>query len=224
MLRIRHFALSLPLVVFSSVLSHGADSPAIALLKEMDLTKSGHFFVIKAEQPVLEKWEKTRAVLAHNIATDERKKEAELAARQLAQLEQRRVELQEKLNELNQQINEQGFQQSNNRAYGFGQGAYLSQLIAQRNMIRMNLTEIGFTQKAAKTEAGADQKTLEAESKKSLEAAKAALTELRELVDAAMKQYAALNSDSSVRTALLRWRKTNWAASSLALQPSSSPR
>ena len=97
--------------------------------------------------------------------------------------------MQEKLNELNQQINEQGFQQGNNRPGGFGQGAYVSQLISQRNMIRMNLDEIVSTQKSVKADAETDPKTLEAESKKSLEAAKAVLTEFRESVDAVTKQY-----------------------------------
>lgn len=202
MLRIRHIALSLPLVVFTSALSLGADSPAITLLKGKDLTRSGHFFVITAEKPIMEKWEGARPVLADYLATAERKNETELAARQLAQLEERRVDLQERLNWLNQQINEQGFQQSNNRANGFGQRGYLSQLIAQRDMIRMNLAEIGMTQTAAKSEAGTDQKTLEAESKQRLEAAKAVLKELRESVDAAMKQYDTLDSDSSVKSAL----------------------
>ena len=87
----------------------------------------------------------------------------------------RRVELQERLNELNQQINEQGFQQANNRPGGFGQGAYVSQLISQRDAIRMNLAEIVMTQKSIKDEAGPEKKELEAASKKSLEAATAAL-------------------------------------------------
>ncbi len=47
-------------------------------------------------------------------------------------------------------------------------------------------------------------KTLEAESQKSLKAAKAALTEFRESVDAVTIQYDQLSSDATVRFALHR--------------------
>ncbi len=201
MLRIRHFIMALPIVVFSPVLALGADSPAIGALKEKGLTRSGRLFVIEAEKPVLEKWKEARGVLADYLATAERKNEADLAARESEQLEAQRTELQEKLNELNQQINEQGFQQVNGRPGGFGQGAYLSQLIAQRNLIRMNLAEIT-PQKSVGADAAPDRKTLEAESKRKLEAARAVLAEIRESADAVTKRYVDLSSDASVRSAL----------------------
>ncbi|MDR3623172.1 MAG: hypothetical protein P4L85_27715 [Paludisphaera borealis] len=228
MLRIRHFVLTLPLVVFPSAPSLGSDSPAIAGLKEKGLARSGRFFVIDAEKPVLEKWKETRAMLTDHLATADRMQVAELSARELAQLEERRVELQAKLDEMNQQINEQGIQQGGggaagfgqggNRQGGFGQGAFVSQLISQRNMIRMNLAEITSTQKAFKADAGTDKKTLDAQGKQSLEAAKAVLTDLRKSVDAVTKQYAELGSDASVKSALQTLEKDKLGA--LKLGPS----
>ena len=194
--------LALPLVVFSPVLSLGADSPAIKALKEKGLTRSGRFFLLDAEQPVLDKWKSTRAVMADYNAVAARRNEAELAARESAQLEGRRTELQEHLNDLDQKINVQGFQQGNNRPVGFGQGAYLSQLMAQRDMIRINLAEIASMQKSVKADRGTDAKTLDAESKKALEAAKAALAEFRGSVNAVTKRYDQLGSDAAVKSAL----------------------
>ena len=207
MLRIRHLILSLPFVVLAPVASLGADPRPMALLKEKGLSRSGRLFVLEAEDSVLEKWKATRAVLADYSRVAARMNEAEQAARELAQLEARRVELQERLNELNQQINEQGFQQANNRPGGFGQGAYVSQLISQRNVIRMNLAEIVMTQKSIKDEAGPEKKALEAASKKSLESATAALKDVRAAVNAVTKRYDELNADASVRKALLKLEK-----------------
>ncbi len=202
MLRLHHVVLCLPLIVFASAPSLRADSPAFAALKEKGLTRSGRVFVIEAEKPILEKSSKIRSALAELTAAAERRYEAELAAREYAQLEERRVELQQRLDQLNQQINEQGFQQNLNRTGGFGQGAYVSQLISQRNMLQMNLAEVVAAQQPVKAPSESDQKTLDAESKKSLEAAKAFLTEFRESVDAVTKRYDELNSDASVKSAL----------------------
>ena len=81
MLRLHHAVLSLPLIVFASAPSLRADSPAIAVLKEKGLTRSGRVFVIEAEKTVLEKSSKIRSALAELTAAAERKYEAELAAR-----------------------------------------------------------------------------------------------------------------------------------------------
>ncbi len=201
-IQVRHFVMVLPFVVLSSGVSLGADSRAIAVLKEKGLTRSGRFFVIEAEEPVLQKWQETRAVLASYTAAAGRKNEVDLSARELAQLEERRAELQEKLNDLNQQINEQGFQPGNNRPGGFGQGSYVSQLIAQRNMIRMSLSEINAMQKPSKDDVKLDQKALEAETKNSLETARAFLAEFRKAVDQATKEYDKLSTDTAVIEAL----------------------
>jgi hypothetical protein len=199
--------LSLMLVGFSAVPSPGAEPRALTVLKEKGLTRSGRLFVIEAEESVVEKWRGTRAVLADYTATAGRRGEAELAARESAQLEERRAALQERLNELNQAINEQGFQLGNNRPAGFGPGAYLPQLIAQRDMIRMNLAEIASAQRSIKANGGADQKALEEEGKKSLEAARTALVEFRQSVDAVEKRYGELNADASVKSALRAMEK-----------------
>ncbi len=65
----------------------------------------------------------------------------------------------------------------------------------------MNLAEIT-PQKSVGADAAPDRKTLEAESKRKLDAARAVLAEIRESVDAVTKRYDELNSDTSVRSAL----------------------
>ena len=129
------------------------------------------------------------------------------------------MELQQRLDQLNQQINEQGFQQNLNRTGGFGQGAYVSQLISQRNMLQMNLAEVVAAQKPVKALSESDKKTLDAESKKSLEAAKAFLTEFRESVDAVTKRYDELNSDASVKSALEELEKAKVGSFKLGPSP-----
>ena len=124
MLRLHHVVLSLPLIVSSSVQALSADPPAMIVLKEKGLTRSGRIFVIEAEDPVLEKSSMIRRVLAEFTATVQRQNEAELAARDTGQLEERRVVLQRNFDQLDQQINQQGFQQGNMRQGGFGQAAY----------------------------------------------------------------------------------------------------
>ena len=106
------------------------------------------------------------------------------------------------MNELNQQINEQGFQQGNMRAAGFGQGSILPQLTAQRNTVRMNLAQIVNMQKSLKQDPATDKKALEAESQKRLEAAKTALMDFRLSVDEVTKRYDQLSSESAVKSAL----------------------
>ena len=83
-----------------------------------------------------------------------------------------------------------------------GQAAYLSQLISQRNMIQTTLAQVAAIQKPLKALPETDKKTLGAEKKNSLEAAKAFLTELRASVDAVTKRYDELSSDASVKSAL----------------------
>jgi hypothetical protein len=207
MLRLYQLLVCLSLVALSPALFSGADSPAITSLKEKGLTRSGRFFVIEEEKTFLEKWKETRAAVAQYAATAERQKEADLAARELAQLEERRTALQARLDELNQQINVQGFQQTGSRPGGFGQGAYQTQLMSQRDMIRMYLTEVAATQQSFKKGAPTDRKALDAETQKNLDAAKAALTDLRASVNAVLKRYDELKSDGSVKSALLSLEK-----------------
>jgi hypothetical protein len=202
MIRIRHIVLMLPPAVFTPVASAAADTAAISALKEKGLTRSGRFFVIDGEKAVLDKWKATRAVVVEYTAVAGRKSEADLAAHDFAQLEQRRAGLQEDLNVLNQQIDEQAFTPSNNRPGGFAQATPLAELTSQRTMIRMNLAQITSMQKAAKADAGPDKETLDAESKKRLESAKAAVTELRESINGVIKQYNQLNADRAVNSAL----------------------
>ena len=144
MLRLHHAVLSLPLIVLATAPSLRADSPAIAALKEKGLTRSGRVFVIEAEKTVLEKSSKIRSALAELTAAAERKYEAELAAREYAQLEERRGGVAaEALDQLNQQINVQGFQQNINRTGGFGRGGIrlAVDLAAAAYMLQMNLAD-----------------------------------------------------------------------------------
>jgi prefoldin subunit 5 len=219
MLRLHHVVLFLPLIVFSSAHALSADPPAMNVLKETGLTRSGRIFVIEAEDPVIEKSSTIRSVQAEYTATLERKNETELATREFAQLEERRVELQQNLDQLNQQINQQGFQQGNIRQGGFGQAAYFNQLISQRNMIQMNLTQVVAAQRPVKPLSETDKKTLDEESKKSLVAAKAVLAEIRASVDAVTKRYDELNSDASVKSALLALEKAKVGSFKLGPSP-----
>jgi hypothetical protein len=219
MLRLCHLVLFLPLMVFSSAPSLGDESPAMTLLKEKGLARSGSVFVIEAERPVLEMSSKIRGVVAEYLATAERKNESELRAQDYAQLEEHRVELQQRLDQLNQQINEQGFQQAGARGGGSGQGTYLSQLISQRNMIQTTLTQVAAAQKPVKALPETDQKTVEAENKKSVEAAKAFLTEFRASVDAVTKRYDELKSDASVKSALQALEKAKVGSFKLGPSP-----
>ena len=61
----------------------------------------------------------------------------------------------------------------------------------------MNLAEIVLTQKSIKDEAGPEKKEVEATSKKSMEAATAALKDVRAAVYAVTKRYDELNTDAS---------------------------
>ena len=68
----------------------------------------------------------------------------------------------------------------------------------------MNLAQVVAAQKPVKPSPEPDKKTLEADSRKSQEAAKAVLTEIRASVDAVTKRYDELNSDATVKSALVR--------------------
>ena len=99
--------------------------------------------------------------------------EADQATRDLAQLEERRGELQQALDDMNQRLNMQSFQPSGGRGGGgFGGANYAQQMIAQRDMIRMNLAQVVSSQKELKGESGPDKKALEEETQKKLQAAK----------------------------------------------------
>jgi len=221
-IHLHRLALVFPIVVFPAIPALGADPPAAAALKEKGLSRSGRYFVVEGEKAVLDKWKETRASLNEHLATADRRQGEEQAASDSARLDERRAELQSRLDEMNQQINEQGFQQQaqggfgqaggglggpgGNRQGGFGQGGFgqssaLSQMIAQRNMIRMNLNEIASAQKALKSPSTADAKARQAEDVASRDAAKKSLAEFRKSVDEILKQYNELGSDASVKSA-----------------------
>lgn len=201
MSRIHHVAPALLLVVFTTPLARAADPPAVGALKKQGLTRSGRYFVIEAEESVVEQWKRARPVLAEYAAAASRREEAVQAGKDLAQLEERRGELQQALDDMNQRISMQPPQPMGNRAGGFGSNPYVGQMMAQRNMIQMNLSQVASAQKALKGEAGPDKKVLEEERQKKLEAAKAALAELRSSVDAVTKRYEELGADTSVKAA-----------------------
>jgi hypothetical protein len=219
MLPRRHLLFALPLIVFARSLSLADEPAGVDVLEKKGLTRSGRFFVIQAETTVLEKWKATRVILADHAATIRRKDEADFATRRRAGLDDRRAELQRNLDELNQRINEQGFQPGNGRLGGFGQGTYATQLIAQRDMLRMSLSEVNSAQQFLKAESSPDPKNLEAESQKSLEAARAALSGVRAAVNSALKEYDGLDADASVRAALLGLEKQKLGTFKLGPSP-----
>jgi hypothetical protein len=210
----RFAGLSLVLILLGSGRSPGADQSAISALKEKGLTKSGVVLVIEGEKTALAKMKDVRELLISAVAATTRKAEAEQAIAELARLKENRAELQEKLNELNQMINEQGFQQASNTPRPgnsppgqgnnvFAQAGYLQQLITQRNMLKSNLAEITSAQNAINAQLPAtDTKGLDGEAKGILDASKAALAELRPMIDDVQKRYTDLGSDSSVKAAI----------------------
>ncbi|MDG3004088.1 hypothetical protein [Paludisphaera mucosa] len=229
MLRFQHLVLSLSLVALASSPSQAADAPAVAALKEKGLTRSGRFFVIEAEQAALEKWKAARPVLAGHAANVERKSRADAAAEELAQLEASRVELQNTLSDLDQQVNPQGFQpggfgqggfeQGSFGQTGFGGQAYLAQVNTQRAWVRANLVEIASLQRAARSETPKDEKALEAEMQKSLEAVRTALAEFREAADAVVRRYDELDVDPAVKSAFQALEKAKLGGLKLGPTP-----
>jgi hypothetical protein len=210
----RFVGLSLFLMLLGSSRSLGAEQSTVSALKEKGITKSGVTLVIEAEKPVLTKVKEVRELLTNTIAATTRKAEAEQAITELARLKESRADLQEKLNELNQLINEQGFQQANNAPRPgngppgqgnntFAQAGYLQQLIAQRNMLKSNLVEITSAQNAINAHLPAtDTKAMDGEVKANLEASKATVAEMRPMIDEVLKRYTDLASDPSVKAAI----------------------
>src|SRR4051812_24584075 len=107
--QVRSAGFLLAFVVLGSGGTRGADSPpaSVAALKQKGLTKSGLTFVLEAEKPVLAGMKEVRALVADHARAAEKQAMAEQVATRLAQVEERRAELQDNLNDLNQQINEQ---------------------------------------------------------------------------------------------------------------------
>jgi exonuclease VII large subunit len=194
--------------------SRGADSAAEAVLKEKGLTKSGRAYVIEAEEPVLAKMKEVRAAFADYATTADRQAKAEHVATQAAQLEDRRAQLQEELDAVNERIASQGTPQNNNFARPGGtnpqQGGITSPLISQRDQIKYVLAEITRDQRTLKSEAPQGKKaSLDEAVKTKGDAFKTALAELRPQVDAVMKTYAELGADESVQKALVDVRKAS---------------
>src|SRR4051812_28371227 len=104
--------LALLFIAVGAMGTRGADSPAASLLKDKGLTRSGVTFVIEGEKPVLAKVKELKALFAGYAAAAEQEAAVKMAATRLAQMEERRVELQDQINQLNQQINEQGYTQT----------------------------------------------------------------------------------------------------------------
>jgi prefoldin subunit 5 len=224
-MRLHHsFGLPLLLIVLGSGWTRGADSPSVSALKEKGLTRSGITFVIEAEKPVLAKMKEARAVFAGYAAVAERQAVAEQVATRLTQLEQRRVELQNNLNDLNQQINEQGYAQANNSPgpgmRNLAQSGLVSQMIAQRNLIRNTMAEVSLEQNTLNADApqSKDRTAPDEDVKKKAEACKASLAELRPRVDEVTKKYADLGADVSVKAAISSLEKETKA--NLKLGPS----
>jgi hypothetical protein len=217
-MRLNHpVGLPLLFVVIGSGWTRGADSPAVSTLKEKGLTRSGITLVIEAEKPVLAKIKEARAAFAAYAVAGQ-------VATRLTQLEERRVALEGNLNDLNQQINEQGYAQAGNSPgpgiNNLAQSGILSQMIAQRNLIKNTLAEANLEEKTFKAEApqGKDHTALDEDAKKKAEECKAAVAGLRPMVDEVTKKYADLGADGSVKAAIGELEKATKA--NLKLGPS----
>ena len=98
--------LSLLFIVLGSLSAQADDSPSLSTLNEKGLIKSGLIFVIEAEKPVLAKMKEVRTITDSYAKLAERQAVVEQIALHLTQLEERRIEFQDNLNDLNQRINE----------------------------------------------------------------------------------------------------------------------
>ena len=127
-------------------------------------------------------------------------------------MEQTRVELKTHLDDLNQRIIEQAASQAGGGGGGGGRGGpggggganATSPLILRRDQIKNTPAEVTVGQKTIKAEAPAvrDKAALDESVKQEGEAFKAALAEIRPMVDDVSKKYADLAADASVKKAL----------------------
>lgn len=215
----RPIELALILLAIMPGWSRGADSPPVTALKDMGLTKSGHVFVIEAEKPVLEKMKDVRAVANGYADAADRQAAAEQLIYQIAQREERCAELQANVNEMNQRINQQSFLQQQQNTNGMGRNraqqqqmaAAMSQLTTQRGQIQAGLNEVAQEQRTLKASAlqPKARTALDDEVKTKAEDFKAALVELRPMVDEVTKKYTELAADPAVQAALAEIAKAS---------------
>lgn len=202
-------------LVSGPMASLGADSGAESILEEKGLTKSGRVYVLDSEAPVLTKMKEVRAAYADYATAADRQERAEHVAAQAAQLEERRVQLQDQLDTLNERIASQGAPQGNafGRPGGMNspQGSFTSPLISQRDQVKYVLAEITREQRALKVQApqGQGKSSLDEAVKTKGDAFKAALADLRPKVDGVTKAYAELEADASVQKALVELKKAS---------------
>ena len=179
-----------------------AADPAIAsVLKDKGLTKSGTNYVIEAEKPVLEKMKAVGALFSVYAKLVEQQAADELVAARLQHLEDRRAEMAEALTELNQRINEQPL--GGGRPGPGGGFPPASPLAGQREQVKQSLAEVSLELKTLKSQSPPtkDRPALDAEVKKRGEAFRAALEELRPMVDDVKKKYAKLEADPEIKKA-----------------------
>jgi hypothetical protein len=130
-------------------------------------------------------------------------------------LEARRVELQDRINELNQRIVEQVGQQAGNAPRpgpgGFAQPAGNSLLIAERDQVKAVVAEVAQEIQIVKPQVpeAKDRSALSEDVKAKEAAFKSALADLRPQVDAVTKSYAELAADASVKKAIDDLKKAN---------------
>lgn len=189
--------------------ARGADPPAMAVVKQNRLAKSGVTFVVEGETPVLAKVKELKALYAEYVAAASKHSAAEQLTTHLAQLDGRRTELQRNLDELNQRINEQGFLQVNSSSRpgpSFTNGARgaLSPWIAQRDLVRNALGEVSQEQAALKPQATRvkDISTSAEDVKAKADACKPAVDELRPMIADVTRKYAELEAIASLKAAI----------------------
>ena len=186
--------------VFLGATTAGAADPA-SVLKEKGLAKSGTTYVIEDEKPVLEKMKEVKAAFAGYSQAAERQAEQEQAANNLVLLGQQQAELQQQLNAMNRQISSQP--RVGGRAGRMASSSQANPMVAERAQVQAALNEVSAGQKALKSQApqAKDKAAAAAEVKKRGDAFKAALEELRPMVDDVTAKYAVLEADEAVKKA-----------------------
>ena len=206
-----------------------AAEPA-ATLAAKGLTKSGRVYVVDGERALAARWKDVRPTLAAYAQLTERQGHASESATRQTELEEQRLDGQNRLAELNQQILEQSMAQAsqgNNRpggGPGFGgpgggnfgsNGPGMSgnspgwnfgptPLQMEREQVKQHLAEIAEEQKQLRSQATPpqDRAGLDESARKKEEQARKILSELRALVKQVDETYTGLGVDAEVKAAL----------------------
>ncbi len=213
----------------SSAVALGDDKPGERALQSKGLTKVGTAFVIEDEKPVLVKFKEARSAFNAIAAMGDQRLTHEELALQGQQLNQRRSELQDQYNLINQQIAAGGATPAFPMVPGAGGGGYdptgfpgvptVSPMVAERERLREAITQVAVEQSTLNNQSPQPKDTakLDASMKKADESFKTTLADLRKQVDEVKKKYTDLGADEAVKKPLAEAKAVN---SRLHLGPS----